>query len=81
MYKTCLETKLRVLGADHPDYLTSVNNLAGLYEAQGKFDEARELTAEDLPPTMVAANLEYYRSLLTPKRDWGELRGATAESK
>ena len=56
-------------------------NLAMVLGLQGKFDEARELTAEDLPPTMVAANLEYYRSLLTPKRDWGELRGATAESK
>lgn len=54
-------------------------NLAMVLGLQGKFDEARELTAEDLPPTLVAANIDYYRSLLTPKREWGALRGAQSE--
>ena len=35
-----LETRERVLGAEHPDTLTSVNNLAWLYERQGRYGEA-----------------------------------------
>ncbi|MFZ4557221.1 MAG: tetratricopeptide repeat protein [Pseudanabaena sp.] len=30
----------RQLGADHPDVASSLNNLAGLYESQGKYSEA-----------------------------------------
>ena len=33
----------RVLGAEHPDTLISVNNLAGLYESQGRYGEAEPL--------------------------------------
>ena len=33
----------RVLGREHPDTLTSVNNLAGLYQAQGRYGEAEAL--------------------------------------
>jgi tetratricopeptide (TPR) repeat protein len=31
------------LGADHPDVATSLNNLAGLYQAQGRYGEAEPL--------------------------------------
>jgi tetratricopeptide (TPR) repeat protein len=31
------------LGADHPSVATSLNNLAGLYRAQGKYSEAEPL--------------------------------------
>ncbi|MGA0200155.1 MAG: tetratricopeptide repeat protein, partial [Prochlorotrichaceae cyanobacterium] len=31
------------LGADHPDTATSLNNLAGLYRAQGRYSEAEPL--------------------------------------
>ncbi|AUB83301.1 CHAT domain-containing tetratricopeptide repeat protein [Candidatus Thiodictyon syntrophicum] len=33
----------RVLGAEHPDTLASVNNLAGLYYSQGRYGEAEPL--------------------------------------
>ena len=33
----------RVLGKEHPDTLTSVNNLAALYQAQGRYGEAEPL--------------------------------------
>ena len=33
------------LGPEHPDTLTSVNNLAGLYRSQGRYGEAEPLTA------------------------------------
>ena len=36
------------LGADHPDTLTSKNNLAVLYHAQGKYDKAEPLFLEVL---------------------------------
>ena len=32
-----------MLGKEHPDTLTSVNNLAGLYQAQGRYGEAEPL--------------------------------------
>jgi serine/threonine protein kinase len=35
-------------GADHPDTLTSVNNLAGAYQAAGQFDKALPLYEEAL---------------------------------
>ena len=33
----------RVLGAEHPHTLTSVNNLAGLYRSQARYEEAEPL--------------------------------------
>jgi tetratricopeptide (TPR) repeat protein len=33
----------RQLGADHPDVATSLNNLASLYDSQGKYSEAEPL--------------------------------------
>jgi len=33
----------RVLGEEHPDTLTSVNNLAAAYDAQGRYGEAEPL--------------------------------------
>jgi len=35
-----LEVKEKALGPDHPDIALSLNNLAGLYDSQGKYDEA-----------------------------------------
>ena len=53
-------------------------NLAMLLGIQGKFEEAREMTSKDLPPITVAANMDYYRNLLTPQRNYDALRGADA---
>ena len=36
LYRRALEARERVLGTEHPDTLISVNNLAALYQAQGR---------------------------------------------
>jgi hypothetical protein len=41
-----METKKRVLGAEHPDTLTSMNNLAFSWKALGRVKEALELMEE-----------------------------------
>ena len=38
-----LETKKRVLGQEHPDTLTSMNNVEMMYSDQGRWKEAEEL--------------------------------------
>ena len=43
-----LEIQKRVLGDDHPETLTFMNNLASLYFAQGRYDEAEPLLLETL---------------------------------
>ena len=40
VYRRALEGRERVLGADHPSTLISVNNLGELLYAQGKLEEA-----------------------------------------
>ncbi len=37
-----------MLGENHPDVATSLNNLAGLYEFQGRYKEAEPLHLEAL---------------------------------
>jgi tetratricopeptide (TPR) repeat protein len=39
----CLSARRRVLGSDHPDTLTSIYSLGGLYQTQGKYDAAEPL--------------------------------------
>jgi hypothetical protein len=39
-FREDLEGMRRVLGDDHPDTLTSINNMGGLLYSQGKLDEA-----------------------------------------
>jgi tetratricopeptide (TPR) repeat protein len=41
-----LESRKRVLGEGHPDTLTSMNNLAGTYMRQGRWDAAEKLQVE-----------------------------------
>ena len=41
-----METHKRVLGAEHPDTLTSINNLASTYRNQGRWKEAEELEVQ-----------------------------------
>ena len=43
MYLRSLQISEQQLGADHPHTATSLNNLAGLYGAQGKYIEAQAL--------------------------------------
>ena len=51
LYEEALSIRRRVLGADHPDTADSLNNLAGLYHAQGRYDEAEPLYDEALSIT------------------------------
>ncbi|NJN62825.1 MAG: tetratricopeptide repeat protein, partial [Coleofasciculaceae cyanobacterium RL_1_1] len=43
LYKSALDLSERQLGADHPDTATSLNNLATLYQSQGKYELAEPL--------------------------------------
>ena len=48
LYKEALQVREKVLGKEHPDTLTSMNNLAALYESQGRYGEAEPLLKEAL---------------------------------
>ena len=48
MYQQALAIRKARLGEQHPDTATSLNNLAGLYEAQGRYDEAEPLYQQAL---------------------------------
>jgi len=55
-------------------------NLALVLGIQGKFDEATEISATDLPPKLAKSNTDYYRKLLTPpQRSWNDLRRTQTE--
>lgn len=45
-------------------------NLALVIGLQGRFDEAREIYAAELPPEQVEANMAYIRALLTQQNRW-----------
>src|SRR3989338_6000626 len=40
LYRRSLEIREKVLGPEHPDVAASLNNLAGLYDAQGRYAQA-----------------------------------------
>ena len=46
MFDEALSIRRRLLGADHPDTARSLNNLAGLYRAQGRYAEAAPMLME-----------------------------------
>ncbi|KZP22291.1 TPR-like protein [Athelia psychrophila] len=48
LYGRALQAQEKQLGADHPDTMAIVNNLALLHESQGKLDEAESLYARAL---------------------------------
>ncbi len=50
-FREALESRRRVLGDDHPETLTSLNNMGGLLKAQGKLSEAEALL---LPAVAIA---------------------------
>jgi len=43
LFVQVMETSKRVLGDEHPDTLTSMNNLASTYRKQGRWKEAEEM--------------------------------------
>ena len=48
IYKSVLETKIRVCGHEHPDVATSFNNIGSVYNSQGKYEEALEVYTKSL---------------------------------
>jgi tetratricopeptide (TPR) repeat protein len=48
MYLQALELRQRLLGENHPDLATSLNNLALLYKSQGRYTEAEPLYLQAL---------------------------------
>jgi Flp pilus assembly protein TadD len=52
-----------------------IQNLIMALGVQGKFDEVDQIASTDLPPALIAANRDYFRSLLNPSRSWETLRG------
>jgi tetratricopeptide (TPR) repeat protein len=45
LYVECLALRKAILGTSHRNTLISMNNLAGLYRRQGKYDQAKEIRA------------------------------------
>jgi Flp pilus assembly protein TadD len=52
---------------------TMRQNLALALGLQGKFDEARTVLAQELPPEQVEANLAFIRGMLTQPNTWQQL--------
>ena len=49
-------------------------NLALVVGLQGRFEEARQIAAKDLPPEQVEANLAYLQQMLAQPNTWAELQ-------
>ena len=47
-YRKLLDLERRNLGADHPDTLATMHNLANMYSGQGNYEEAEKLYRETL---------------------------------
>jgi len=67
LQESALATRRRVLGEEHPDTLTSINNMGQLLEAQGRLDQAepyfrealekrRRVLGEEHPDTLGSIN-------------------------
>ena len=48
MHRQTLATREKVLGREHPDTLTSMNNLALVLNRQGKYEEAEAMHRQTL---------------------------------
>lgn len=48
-------------------------NLALVVGLQGRYDEARKIASEDLPPDQVEANLDYLKQMSTQSNTWQQL--------
>ena len=52
-------------------------NLALVVGLQGRFEEARQIASEDLPPDEVEANMAYLQKMLSQPNTWQQLSGDT----
>jgi Flp pilus assembly protein TadD len=70
------ETTLRK-AMSHPNAKTTPRirqNLALVVGLQGRFDEAKQIASEDLPPDQVAANMAYLQQMLASNNTWAKLK-------
>lgn len=61
----------------HPSAKTTPRirqNLALVVGLQGRFDEAKQIASEDLPPDQVAANMAYLQQMLASNNTWAKLK-------
>ena len=73
LLKRSLAIREKQLGDNHPDVATSLNNLASLYESQGKYEEAEPLYQRAIAilleklgknhPNTQTGTMNYYRML------------------
>lgn len=49
-------------------------NLALVVGLQGRFDEAKQIASEDLPPDQVQANMAYLQQMLAQQNTWTKLK-------
>jgi Flp pilus assembly protein TadD len=49
-------------------------NLALVVGLQGRFDEAKKIASQDLPPDQVQANLDYLQKMLARPNTWAQLQ-------
>ncbi len=50
-------------------------NLALVVGLQGRFDEAKQIASEDLPPDQVESNMAYLKKMLAQPNTWQQLSG------
>ena len=60
-----IETRRRVLGAEHPSTLTSMNNLALTFSNQGRWKEAEELGVQVMEISKRVLGAEHPNTLTT----------------
>jgi tetratricopeptide (TPR) repeat protein len=63
-YEEVLPIKKRVMGADHPSTLSSMNGLAVVYRYQGKYADAERLTKQVIGGRRRALGAEHHDTLL-----------------
>ena len=56
-------------------------NLALVVGLQGRFEEAKQIAAKDLPPVQVEANMTYLRNMLAQPDPWKQLKQPAATTK
>ena len=64
-FKVVMETRKRVLGAEHPDTLTSMANLALTYGNQGRWKEAEELEVQVMETCKRVLGTEHPHTLIS----------------
>ena len=62
LFRQALEIRKKVLGENHPDYASSLNNLADLYHDQGDYPRAEPLfrQASEIAKKVLGENHPHY---------------------